>query len=66
MEVSKGSNLRRGRTVDPSHKGRRICSWISISGFRGLKSRKHCNGNCKIAIRDILKANRIVWGHMGQ
>jgi hypothetical protein len=60
---SKGSKLRRGRTIDPSHKGRWIYTWISISGIRRWKSRKHCNGNRDIPIRDILKAKWICVGH---
>jgi hypothetical protein len=31
----KGSKLRRGRTVDPSHKDRRIYTWIPYRGFVG-------------------------------
>jgi hypothetical protein len=34
----------------------------SISGFRGWKSRKHCNGNRDITKRDIPKAKRICVG----
>jgi hypothetical protein len=47
MKVSKGSKLRRSRTVDPSHKGRWIYTWISISGFHRLKSRKLATGTTK-------------------
>jgi hypothetical protein len=31
----KGSKLRRGRTIDPSHKGRWIYTWIPYRGFMG-------------------------------
>jgi hypothetical protein len=80
-KASIGSKLRRGRTVDPSHKGRRIYSWISISDFRGLKSRKLCNGNHEITKNDIPKfkwicvgsqeparwtGGTVFWGFMGQ
>jgi hypothetical protein len=61
----KGSKLRRGRTVDPSHKGRWIYTWISISGFRGLKSVNIATG---IAIsRNAIsrKLRGFVWGHRG-
>jgi hypothetical protein len=49
----RGSKLRRGRAVDPSHKGRWIYTWNRVSGFRGLKVRKHCNRNREIMKRDI-------------
>jgi hypothetical protein len=66
MSILEGSKLRRGRTVDPSHKGRWIFAWNSISGFRRLKSRKLGNGNRKIMKHEIPKAKRVVWGHKGQ
>jgi hypothetical protein len=61
-KASKGSKLRRGRTVDSSRKGRRIYTWNPISGFHGWKSREHCNGNREIMKRDISMAKSTVWG----
>jgi hypothetical protein len=63
VSFSKGSKLKRGRTVDPSHKGRRIYPCIRTSEFRGSNSVNLANGNREITIRDIPKAMRIVWGH---
>jgi hypothetical protein len=65
VKVSKGSKLRRSRTVDPSHRGRWIYMWLAISGFQGWKTRKHCNGNREITKRDIPKAKWIYVGHGG-
>jgi hypothetical protein len=48
--------------VDPSHKGRQIYTWISISVFRWLKSHEHCNRNHDISTRDIPKAKRFCVG----
>jgi hypothetical protein len=64
-KVSKGSKLKRSRTVDPSHKGCWIYTWIFVSGFRGWKSHKPCNGNHEITKHDIPKANRICVGYGG-
>jgi hypothetical protein len=61
MSISKGSKLRRSRTVDPSHKGCWIYTYIVVSDFRGWKSRKHCNGNREVTKRDIPKVKGIVW-----
>jgi hypothetical protein len=61
-EVSEGSKLRRGRTIDLSHKSHWIYTWILVSGFRGWKSRKPCNGNRDIPKREIPKAKRTVCG----
>jgi hypothetical protein len=36
-----------------------------VSGFRGWKSRKPCNGNRDITKREIPKAKRICVGHGG-
>jgi hypothetical protein len=65
-KASKGSKLRRSRTIDPSHKGRWIYTWILVSGFRGWKSRKPCNGNRDIPNREVSKAKRMVWDHRSQ
>jgi hypothetical protein len=61
MSIPKGSKLRRSRTVDPSHKGRWIYMWISISGFGRWKSRKLCNENHDITKRKVPKAKKIMW-----
>jgi hypothetical protein len=61
MSISKGSNLRRSRTIDPSHKGRWIYTWISISGFRRWKSCKLCNRNRDIMKHKVPKAKKIMW-----
>jgi hypothetical protein len=62
VEASEGSNIRRGRTVDPSHKSHWIYTWILVSGFRGWKSHKPCNENHDILKHEILKAKRMVCG----
>jgi hypothetical protein len=59
--VWEGSKLKRGRTIDPSREDRRIHTWDRASGFRGLKSREHCNGNREIMTRDIPTVKGIVW-----
>jgi hypothetical protein len=56
VKASKGSKLRRDRTVDPNHKGRCIYTWNPISGFRGWKTCKQCNKNHDITKRDISTA----------
>jgi hypothetical protein len=45
---SKGSKLRRGRTVDLSHEDHQIYTWNHASGFCRFKSRNYCNRNHKI------------------
>jgi hypothetical protein len=60
-EYSQRFKLRRGRTIDPSHKGRWIYTRISISGFRRLKSRNLCNGTHEIMKREVRRDKRIVW-----
>jgi hypothetical protein len=55
---SKGSKLRRGRTVDLSHEDHRIYTWYSASRFRGLKSHEQRNKNHEITNRDILIGQR--------
>jgi hypothetical protein len=59
--IPKGSKLMRSRTVDPSQKGHWICKQIPISGFRGWKSCKLCNGNPDITNREVPKAKSMVW-----
>jgi hypothetical protein len=54
MSISEGSKLRRGRTVDLSHKGHWIYTWIFVSSFHGWKSRN-------ILKHKVSKAKRIVW-----
>jgi hypothetical protein len=56
VSIPKGSKLRRSRTIDPSHKGHWIYTYILVSGFRGWKSYKCCNGNREITKHDIPKA----------
>jgi hypothetical protein len=62
-EYSQRFKLRRGRTVDPSHKGRWIYTWISISGFHRLKSRNLCNGTREIMKRKVPKGRKDRVGH---
>jgi hypothetical protein len=60
--LSRGSKLRRGRTIDRSHKDHRIYTWDRASGFCGLKSREQCNRNREITNHDILTAKKICVG----
>jgi hypothetical protein len=60
--LSRGSKLRRGRTIDPSHKDHRIYMWDHASRFHGLKSYERCNRNREIANHDILTAKKICVG----
>jgi hypothetical protein len=62
VEALKGSKLRRSRTIDLSHEGHWIRKRIPISGFRGWKFCKHCNGNRDIPKREIPKAKRTMCG----
>jgi hypothetical protein len=63
VKVSKGSKIRRSRTVYPIHKGHWIYTYILVSGFRGWKSHKPCNRNPDIPNRKIPKAKRMAWDH---
>jgi hypothetical protein len=51
-KCGKHSKLRRGRAVDPSHKGCQIYR-ISCIGVSRVEAPNCCNGNCDIATRDI-------------
>jgi hypothetical protein len=62
-EYSQRFKLRRGRTVDLSQQGRWICTWISISGFRRLKSRNPCNRVREITKREVPKGRKDCVGH---
>jgi hypothetical protein len=64
--IPKGSKLRRGRAIDPSHKDRRIYTWNRVSGFRGLKSRNIATGIAKSRNAISRQAKGTVWGHKGQ
>jgi hypothetical protein len=65
-EYSQRFKLRRGRTVDLSQQGRWICTWISISGFRRLKSRNPCNRTREIMKREVPKGQKDRVGHRNQ
>jgi hypothetical protein len=56
MSASKGSKLRRSRTVDPSHKGRWICKRIPI--FRDFVGGSPINFATRIAISRNAKSRR--------
>jgi hypothetical protein len=50
---SKGYKLRRGRSVDPSHKDRQIYTRDCASGFHEWKSHAHSIRDRNISIHDI-------------